>query len=68
MRLFFPVVIMNSIWTVGIWNVRGCNDPLKIKEINNLVSSNNLCLLSVLGTKVSKANEHRQQNKLLHQR
>ena len=36
----------------GCWNVRGCNDPAKVREIRRFISTQNLCLLGLIDTKV----------------
>ena len=49
---------MNSTLSFDFWNIRDCNDPIKIKEIK-LSTTNNLFLLSVLDIKVREDNEQR---------
>ena len=49
----------------GFWNVRGCNDPLKIKEIRKCILDNNLYLFSILEMKVKAVNEQSHQRSLL---
>ena len=44
---------------IGCWNVSGCNESTKVSEIRNLVFSNNLCLISILDTKVKEANKRK---------
>ena len=51
----------------GFWNVKGCNDPLKIKELRRCILDNNLYLFSILETKVKAANELSHQRSLLQQ-
>ena len=37
---------------IGSWNIRGCNDPLKVKEVKDFFHGNNLDILAVLETRI----------------
>ena len=52
---------------LACWNIRGCNDAAKNRELRNLVASQNLCLLGILETKVKATNEMKRQRGLLQQ-
>lgn len=41
---------------MGAWNVRGLNDPLRQKEVLNLVRSQHLSLIGLVETKVRLEN------------
>ncbi|KAL0367897.1 UNVERIFIED_CONTAM: hypothetical protein Scaly_1008600 [Sesamum calycinum] len=38
---------------IGFWNVRGFNRPLKHNGVAHLIKNNQLCLLGILGTKLT---------------
>ncbi|XP_074307933.1 uncharacterized protein LOC141642861 [Silene latifolia] len=41
---------------VSSWNIRGCNDPLKLQEITDFLWVNKLDILGVLETKIKQRN------------
>ena len=52
---------------IGSWNVRGCNDPTKIREIRNFIIVRKLYLICILDSKVRALNEEKCQRKLMQQ-
>ena len=50
---------------LACWNIRGCNDVAKVRELRNLVTAQNLYLLGILETKVKSTNEGKCQRRLL---
>lgn len=45
------------------WNIRGLNDPNKIKEVKNYIVSNLICLVGLFETRVKEDNEKKIQRK-----
>jgi len=40
---------------LGVWNIRGIVNPIRCAEVRRFVSSNNLCFISLIETKVSES-------------
>ena len=49
----------------GFWNVRGLNDPIKIREVRRLINANDLCLVGLFETRVRETNRLKVQRALL---
>lgn len=46
------------------WNVRGMNDPVKVVEINNFLSTNNISVVALVETKIKEKNSKKIQKKI----
>lgn len=45
------------------WNVRGLNDPLKIKEVKSFIDSNKFTMFALADTRVKVTNKDKVQRK-----
>lgn len=50
------ITINFSMMNLAFWNIRGLNSPIKPKEVKNFITTNKICFVCILETKVKERN------------
>lgn len=44
---------------LGVWNIRGLNDPMKKNEVRKLIDEHKLSFVALIETKIKEVNKDR---------